>query len=53
MATTNEISPIEHLRIDYPFIFDELSATISYTPQVRRLKIRLIYFFSSFISLKI
>jgi hypothetical protein len=39
MGTTNKISLIEDLIIDHPFTFIELSAIISYTPQLRRLNV--------------
>jgi hypothetical protein len=39
IATTNHMSPIEHLSIDHPFTFIELSSIISYTPQLHRLNL--------------
>ncbi len=39
IAATNQISPIEHLSIDHPFTFKELSTIISYTPQLHRLNL--------------
>jgi hypothetical protein len=39
MATRNESSSIEHLIINHPFTFMELSAITSYTPHLRRLNI--------------
>jgi hypothetical protein len=39
IAAINQISPIEHLTIDHPFTFNELSTIISYTPQLRRLNL--------------
>jgi hypothetical protein len=39
IAATNQISPIEHISIDHPFTFNELSTIISYAPQLRRLNL--------------